>query len=101
MPLCAGEREALLLAAGQLAGRPVAEIGEADEPQQLVDAGGPRGAGVAGGCKRIAQVAGGAAPEQHADITLEKPVELGKLRAMVRLLAQRGASAVPSSRRSG
>jgi nitrogen-specific signal transduction histidine kinase/CheY-like chemotaxis protein len=40
---------------------------------------------------------------EHADITLEKPVELGKLRALVRLLAQRGASsgAVLSSPRPG
>jgi CheY-like chemotaxis protein/anti-sigma regulatory factor (Ser/Thr protein kinase) len=40
---------------------------------------------------------------EHADVTLEKPVELGKLRALVRLLAQRGASSgvVPSSPRPG
>jgi PAS domain S-box-containing protein len=37
--------------------------------------------------------------QEHADVTLEKPVEMGKLRALIRLLAQRGAeAAVPSTR---
>ena len=36
---------------------------------------------------------------EHADVTLEKPVELAKLRTLVRLLARRGAEAGPASTR--
>jgi PAS domain S-box-containing protein len=37
---------------------------------------------------------------EHGDIALEKPVELGKLRALIQLLTQRGAEAGPMSARS-
>jgi PAS domain S-box-containing protein len=37
---------------------------------------------------------------EHAEIVLEKPVELGKLRMLIQLLAQRGAEAGPASVRS-
>jgi PAS domain S-box-containing protein len=37
--------------------------------------------------------------QEHADVTLEKPVELGKLRAFVRTLALRGAEGGPASAR--
>jgi hypothetical protein len=37
--------------------------------------------------------------QEHADVTLEKPVELGKLRAFVRTLAVRGAEGGPASAR--
>jgi PAS domain S-box-containing protein len=37
--------------------------------------------------------------EEHADVTLEKPVEMGRLRALIRVLTQRGLEAgVASSR---
>ena len=39
--------------------------------------------------------------QEHADLTLEKPVELGKLRAFVRMLAARGMEGGPSSKRLG
>jgi PAS domain S-box-containing protein len=38
--------------------------------------------------------------QEHADISLEKPVELGKLRGLIRLLAQRGAEMAPASTRA-
>jgi PAS domain S-box-containing protein len=38
--------------------------------------------------------------QEHADITLEKPVELGRLRALIRVLAQRGVEAGPVSTRA-
>jgi CheY-like chemotaxis protein len=37
--------------------------------------------------------------QEHAEVTLEKPVELGKLRAFVRTLAVRGAEGGPASTR--
>ena len=35
--------------------------------------------------------------QEHADVTLEKPVEIGKLRAFVQMLASRGGEITPSS----
>ena len=56
--------------------------------------------------KRTGFLTGGAVTPQarrflrdHADIALEKPVELGKLRAFVQMLARRGGADSPSSRR--
>ena len=39
--------------------------------------------------------------QEHAELTLEKPVELGKLRAFVRMLADRGLEGMPASKRLG
>ena len=61
----ARQRQPLLLAAGQPPRRAAAEAREPDQREQFGDAAGARGARHAGGGERVADVAGGAAPEHH------------------------------------
>jgi hypothetical protein len=37
--------------------------------------------------------------QKHAEVALEKPVELGKLRALIRLLSDRGGDRAPAKPR--
>ena len=77
----AGERETLLFAAGQLAGRPLRDRFEPDQREQF---GGPcalLAARDAGGVERIAQIGRGAAPQHRGALEDEGATGRGRLRS--------------------